>query len=255
MLGCAISAWPSVCSAGLRLHPDRISNMWRAVLLLAAVPALDAACTCQMALNACRETASVTTVFIGSVESIEPNFLSRWNLERRADLVRLNEEYARVRAQPTVAGIAKLKESYSRIFPNLPADRKRKLESARTTRDLAGLFYGILGQGKMIRLRVRTLFKHTREDGADEDDTPQHIEVWTPFGNCGYDFQPGETYLVYADEDEETDLLSTGVCTRTRRLSDAGEDLAYLYFLKEQPEKSARIEGFATTNELYQQDI
>src|SRR5262245_47954647 len=134
--------------------------MWRTLLFLAAVPALEAACTCQMALNACHETASVTTVFIGSVESIEPSFLSRWNLDQRAGLVRLNEEYARVRAQPSAAGIGRLKESYTRIFPNLPPDRKRKLDAARTTRDLAGLFYGVLGDGKMIRFQVRTSFKN-----------------------------------------------------------------------------------------------
>lgn len=214
----------------------------RALLLLAAIPALHAACTCQMALNACNETASVTTVFIGTVESIEPNFLSRWNLEQRADLLKLNEEYARFRQQPSADRLAKLKESYARIFPNLPEDRKRKLDTARTPKDLAGLFYGVLGDGKQIRFHVRTPFKQ------EEEKAPESIEVWTPFGECGYDFQPGETYLVYADEDEETSVLSTGVCTRTRRVSDAGEDLAYLFFLKNQPEESARIEGFATTN-------
>ena len=109
--------------------------MLRALLLLAAIPALATACICQMALNACNETSSVTHVFIGTVESIEPNFLSRWNLEQRADLLKLNEEYARVRQQPSAAGLARLKESYTRIFPSLPEDRKRKLESARTTRD------------------------------------------------------------------------------------------------------------------------
>jgi hypothetical protein len=224
--------------------------MLRALFLLSVVPALAAACTCRMSLNACNEAASVSNVFIGTVESIEPNFLNRWNLEQRADLVRLNEEYARVRAKPSVEGIAKLKESYTRIFPNLPADRKRKLDTARTTRDLAGLFYGVLGDGKQVRFRVRTSFKH-----EEDDDEPETIEVWTPFGDCGYDFQTGETYLVYADQDEETDVLATGICTRTRRLSDSGDDLAYLYFLKEDPAKSARIEGFATTNELYQRDM
>jgi hypothetical protein len=228
--------------------------MLRALLLLAAVPALHAACTCQMSFNACNEAASVSTVFIGTVESIEPNFLNRWNLEQRADLLKLNEEWAHVRAKPSADGIVKLKESYTRIFPNLPADRKRKLESARTTRDLASLFYGVVGDGKLVRFRVRTPFKHETEDAAGDDDELEHIDIWTPFGECGYDFQPGETYLVYADEDEETEALASSVCTRTRRLSDAGEDLAYLYFLKEDPEKSARLEGFATTNELYQQD-
>ncbi len=35
---------------------------------------------------------------------------------------------------------------------------------------------------------------------------------------------------------------------RTKRLSDAGDDLAYLYFYKNQPEASSRLEGFATSD-------
>lgn len=223
--------------------------MLRALVLLAAVPALHAACTCRMSLNACNEAASVNTVFIGTVESIEPQFLNRWNLDQRAELLRLNEEYSRFRRAPSDAALAKLKESYLRIFPNLAADRRRKLDAAKTARDLAGLFYGLLGDGKQIRFRVRTAFK------PEDKEEPETIEVWTAFGECGYDFQTGETYLVYADEDEETQVLATGVCTRTRRLSDAGDDLAYLFFLKEDEEKSARLEGFTTSNELYQQDL
>ena len=76
--------------------------------------------------------------------------------------------------------------------------------------------------------------------------------MWTPFGDCGISFQAGETYLVYASDDQETsDSIATDSCTRTRRLSDAGEDLAYLYFYKEHPEESTRIDGIATTNAQY----
>jgi hypothetical protein len=74
----------------------------------------------------------------------------------------------------------------------------------------------------------------------------------TSFGECGYDFQEGETYLVYADSDEDSDVLSTSSCTRTRRLSDAGEDLTHLFVYKDRPEESARLEGFTTTDEYYQ---
>jgi hypothetical protein len=35
---------------------------------------------------------------------------------------------------------------------------------------------------------------------------------------------------------------------RTRRLSDAGIDLPYLYFYKNQPDASSRLEGFATSD-------
>ena len=44
---------------------------------------------------------------------------------------------------------------------------------------------------------------------------------------CGYGFKEGETYLVYASGDKEGRLLTT-ICTRTRRMKDAGEDLKEL---------------------------
>lgn len=44
---------------------------------------------------------------------------------------------------------------------------------------------------------------------------------------CGYGFRRGRTYLVYAYKDVEG-RLSTGICSRTRRLKDAGEDLKEL---------------------------
>jgi hypothetical protein len=79
--------------------------------------------------------------------------------------------------------------------------------------------------------------------------------VWTDAGDCGYDFQEGETYLVYADEDEETDRINTSVCYRNRRLSDAGDDLAYLFFYLNGGDESARLEGFVTSDEFYQRDL
>ena len=46
--------------------------------------------------------------------------------------------------------------------------------------------------------------------------------------------------------------METDSCTRTRRLSDAGSDLAYLYFYKERKASSSRLEGFTTFDTLYQ---
>ena len=45
-------------------------------------------------------------------------------------------------------------------------------------------------------------------------------------GACGYDFQRGVKYLVYAYGSEES--LQTGICNRTQPVADAYEDLAYL---------------------------
>ncbi len=171
-------------------------------------------------------------------------------------MISLNQAYIDARQHPSDESIARLKDVYRRAFPDLTGDRRSLLQNARTAAAIASLFYSGLGRGMHVRFKVKTLYRH--ED--DDDDVPAKetakpdedtIEVWTPFGDCGYDFQAGETYLVYANNDEgSANSLSTDICTRTRRLSEAGEDLSYLFFYKDQP-ASARLEGFATTDELY----
>ena len=44
--------------------------------------------------------------------------------------------------------------------------------------------------------------------------------------SCGFEFQPGQEYIVYANGGE--DSLETGLCTRTRSLADGGEDIQAL---------------------------
>ena len=54
------------------------------------------------------------------------------------------------------------------------------------------------------------------------------VEVLTGSGggDCGFSFEQGVTYLVYAHAGRGG--LSTSICSRTRRLSEAAEDLEYL---------------------------
>jgi hypothetical protein len=58
----------------------------------------------------------------------------------------------------------------------------------------------------------------------------EQAEVLTGMGggDCGYGFKTGETYLVYAYRDKQTGRLSTGICTRTRPLARAKDDLDYI---------------------------
>ena len=44
---------------------------------------------------------------------------------------------------------------------------------------------------------------------------------------CGFPFRVGETYLVYATG-ENGPMLRTGLCSRTKRLAEAAEDLTEL---------------------------
>ena len=56
------------------------------------------------------------------------------------------------------------------------------------------------------------------------------VEVSTAMHDaaCGYAFRRGETYLVYAHLDPKGKRLITSICTRTRPVSDAAEDLEFL---------------------------
>lgn len=57
----------------------------------------------------------------------------------------------------------------------------------------------------------------------------KEVEVLTGSGggDCGYGFQLGGQYVVYAYRDN-TNRLYTGICSRTRLASDADADLAYV---------------------------
>jgi hypothetical protein len=57
----------------------------------------------------------------------------------------------------------------------------------------------------------------------------REVEVMTGFGDadCGYPFKVGKQYLVYASHWGKDQKLYAGICSRTRLLSEAEEDLAY----------------------------
>jgi hypothetical protein len=197
--------------------------MRRALLVaLMWIPTPLPACQCLLTLSACHEVAVADRVFIGTVESVEPSFLNRWTASKSPPLP--------------------LRQQLESM--ELPEYYKRRLAAAKTNDDMARLFYSIIAQGRRVRFKVKTTFRGEAPD-----------EVWTDSGDCGYDFQVGETYLVYADEDEETDRINTSVCYRNRRLSDARDDLAYLFFYQNGGDESARLEGFVTSDEFYQRDL
>jgi hypothetical protein len=245
----------------------RVAAVW---LLL---PFAALACKCQLTMSVCNEVAANDIIFIGTVEKIEPSFLDSWNTEQRAALELLNEESARAQADRSPAAFARLRDAYLKVFPDLPSDRKKRIEEATSSAQLADLFYWILDHGKRVRLRVKTVFrgefdnddkddkaKAKDEKSKDEDDdkddaSGKSVEIWTAFGDCGVAFQTGETYLVYADDDEESNIMTTGACTRTRRVTDAGEDLAYLYFYKNYADQAGRLEGYVTGDLLFQRDL
>lgn len=225
--------------------------LWLCSAALVTYPAL--ACKCEMRLGVCSEVAH-SVVFTGTVESIVPNFTSRWNLAQQQALNRINQAHERYLKERSLVNLAAVKEAVREAFPDLPEENRRRLDAAATQQSLAALFSSVLEHGQIVHFRVRTAFRSSDdEDDKDGDDAkPTAFDVWTPLGDCGIDFQVGETYLVYASDDEETHILETDSCMRTRRLSDAGADLVYLHFFHDRANPSGRIEGFTTFDPRYQ---
>ena len=229
------------------------------LLLIALVPAPAFACKCLASFPVCREVATSDMVFIGTVESVEPAFLDPWHWRDPLAAVPV-EEINRLQRDESPASTARLKAIYLKMLGELPDYARLELEAAVTHKQVEAAFNSITGEGRRARLKVRTVFREEKDDDArgddkkkdaDDDDrkpgAEKEVTVWTGVGDCGVDFQAGETYLVYADNDEETGKLETSICYRTRRLSDAGADLAYLHFFEEGGKMSSRLEGFVST--------
>jgi hypothetical protein len=243
----------------MMLRGAAIFSIFGLLTAVLSAPDARAACQCQSSYAPCNEAAVSDVVFIGTVESISPIFLSRWSTAGRASLPSLNEAYREAQDHPSAAALARLIETYLGAFPDLSPGDKQALREAKTIYDVTSVFSSTMNSGMTVRFKAGTIFKNEDDDDdKDEAAAEKDFEVSTPFGDCGVEFQIGETYLVYANNDEHSGRMFTTACSRTRRLTDAGDDLAYLYFYKERHSdkegrgQSARIEGFATADVQYQ---
>jgi hypothetical protein len=72
-------------------------------LFSCSLPPSALSCKCQISLSSCNEVAASNVVFVGTVESIEPNFLNRWNLANTLALQSLNEAYLNAQEHPSEA--------------------------------------------------------------------------------------------------------------------------------------------------------
>lgn len=72
------------------------------------------------------------------------------------------------------------------------------------------------------------------------------IHSGTGGGDCGYWFKRGKTYLIYGFGDDKKGF-STNICSRTREISGAGEDLEFLHNL---PPKNSGAKIYGRVAEL-----
>ncbi len=152
------------------------------------------------------EAASSDVIFIGTVESVETGFLDRWHSARSSPDSRRSTRWRDCKTR--------LRRQSREAERNLPADVSRparrgqsELQSADTHRELQSIFDAIVSRGKRTHFKVRALFKNSTDDNRDSKDAAdkdadeskvESMDIWTDYGDCGIDFQKGETYLVYA---------------------------------------------------------
>ena len=75
-------------------------------------------------------------------------------------------------------------------------------------------------------------------------EVPKSLPLYTGQGggDCGYEFSVGESYLIYAHR-VPTGELTTGICSRTKPTTAAGDDLEYLRGAATKPSGLGSIQG------------
>lgn len=104
--------------------------------------------------------------------------------------------------------------------------------------DAKAVFIGKVVEGKsvermsdMLKAGTRDLtfrFKVTRGFVGAKADQTVDIHTGFGFGDCGFPFEKGEEYIVYAYQSGDSKELSTGICTRTTHISRSDEDISGL---------------------------
>src|SRR5271156_2958977 len=75
------------------------------------------------------------------------------------------------------------------------------------------------------RMRVTFQVLHTYKGGQQ---TQVQIETGYGGGDCGFSFEVGERYLVYANRDNESGELSTSICSGTATVDESRPAIAKL---------------------------
>jgi len=100
------------------------------------------------------------------------------------------------------------------------------------------------GEPSPFGLGVKVTLAIVERLAGDSGDEPT-IEITTgrSDGDCGYRFEVGGDYVVYARKTEGRALMSTDICTRTRPVSQAADDLRYGRQLGTASQSGAQVSG------------
>ena len=195
-------------------------------------------CMCAGSSSVCDSFASADVVFIGKVESKNPSFDPDGPVfsERLGKLFQGGDLAGALRDN-SPGTLAKIKAFYAAVLPE--PDRSAVMRSA-NKEQLESAIDQIAADGQRVTFRIDQGYKGIRK-------VAQSLDVWSEYTDCGIRFAQGETYVVYAWRAH--DGLRTGACSRTRRISEAGDDLVYPHFMQRGGPDIGRIWGFVSGDE------
>ena len=77
------------------------------------------------------------------------------------------------------------------------------------------------------------------------------IDIFTGWGDadCGFAFEPGREYLIYAGANPDGSL-GTGLCNPTKKIEEASADLAYLRAVPATPPREGRLIGLVSHSDV-----
>jgi hypothetical protein len=179
--------------------------------------------------SVCDTFASAELVFVGKAVDIRPEF------DLRDTAVR--QQLRAVHDDSSAEGFIKLKTFYLRV---LPEPVRTEVERAVTRDQLDTAVNELSKVKKRVTFHVNQVYKGIAQSNHE-------LDLFTSFTDCGIHFIKGETYLVYASKLQTG--YEAGACSRTRRLSDAGEDLVYLQFMRRGVTDKGRLYGFVSSSE------
>jgi hypothetical protein len=213
----------------------RLTIIFAAVLLPEYVAY---ACTCVRRGAACEVFQQTPLVFLGTVTDAGP---SVWNLSKEL-LPKLTPAQNKRLEDGEELSLEEAKAMWARMLPKDARAKLKRVHGERELNELLAKYYPVLvDRMRPVKFRVQEMFR---------GELSEIEQIWTGqgFGDCGYDFHVGESYLVYAHKDPETGRMTTGICTRTAPAADAIADLDYLQSVRLGTAKSW-VSGYVTSGD------
>lgn len=186
-------------------------------------PALSLGCKCAPHRPACEELWTTGTAFIGKVTQVSPSYESFEAFIRDKLTPHEIESLGEIDDEEILS--EEMKRLIARI---LPLQLRTSLAKVKTGADLDNLMveaFPFMYEQRRIAFEVSETFR-------GKPASVREIRTGYGWGDCGYPFELGRTYIVFASENDKNGEFVTGICAGTQELTENSGVAAYLRSVK-----------------------